>query len=239
MVITESELREWWRNGKGSLPAFPAGTRFSPSAQDLIKDHNLEIRFEDETLQTPNSKLQTSRPAAPSDEETGAPERGARLRLRGKLDSLHAFAMLAAAEARRYQLPPLAEGLDTVAAYCREIQSAEYQARPVQPLALAGKSEEEIQDISHRPERHLGLAHVMPGAEDHAILHWLNTLRTMARETEIVAREAFPAPERADRSALPAAAGQSLARALNRLSNGIYYLELLFNSGALGWKNTQ
>jgi len=156
-----------------------------------------------------------------------APKTEPRIKLRGKLDSLHAFAMLAAAEARRYQLPKLAEGLDTVAAYCREIQSAEYHARPVQPFALAGKSEEEIHEISHWPDRHLGIAHIVPGADDHAILHWLNSLRTMTRETEIAALETFPPPQRAD-----------LPRALNRLSSGVYYLELLLKSGALGWKNT-
>ena len=31
MVITESDLRELWRNGTGALPAFPPGTRFSYS----------------------------------------------------------------------------------------------------------------------------------------------------------------------------------------------------------------
>ena len=45
MILTESELRELWRDGRHPLPAFPAGTRFSPSAHDFIKDHQLEIRF--------------------------------------------------------------------------------------------------------------------------------------------------------------------------------------------------
>lgn len=262
MVITESELRELWRNGKGDLPAFPAGARFSPAAQDFLKDHNLEIRFENGPSQSSNFQLQTSNFQPPTWDKPGAfpvvlsgpvpvcaacgqplphkpdhmtqldaghfaPKTEPRIKLRGKLDSLHAFAMLAAAEARRYQLPKLGEGLDTVAAYCREIQSAEYHARPVQPFALAGKSEEEIHEISHWPEKHLGLAHIVPGADDHAILHWLNSLRTMTRETEIAALETFPPPLRAD-----------LPRALNRLSSGIYYLELLLKSGALGWKNT-
>ncbi len=273
MVITESELRELWRNGKGDLPAFPAGTRFTPSAQDFLKDHNLEIRFENDPSQSSNFQLQTSNFKPPTWDKPGtfpvvltspapvcavcgqplphkpdhmtqldaghfAPKTEPRIKLRGKLDSLHAFAMLAAAEARRYQLPKLGEGLDTAAAYCREIQSAEYHARPVQPFALTGKSEEEIHEISHWPEEHLGLAHIVPGADDHAILHWLNMLRAMTREAEIAALETFPPPQQADPSALPTITGQSLPRTLNRLSSGIYYLELLFKSGALGWKNT-
>ena len=37
MLITEAELREYWQNGRGQIPAFPAGTRFTPSAQDFLK----------------------------------------------------------------------------------------------------------------------------------------------------------------------------------------------------------
>ncbi|MCI0355089.1 MAG: hypothetical protein L0099_08630 [Acidobacteria bacterium] len=150
-----------------------------------------------------------------------APKTHPRIQLRGRLDSLHALVMLAAAEARRYQLPRLAEGLDTLAAYCREIQSAEYHTRPVQALAVLGKSEDEIHEISHWPDKHLGIAHIVPGAEDHAILHWLNVARTQTREVEVFALEISAAPE--------------LVHALNRLSSAVYYLELLFKAGKLSW----
>jgi ethanolamine utilization cobalamin adenosyltransferase len=145
-----------------------------------------------------------------------------RIKLRGRLDSLHALMMLVSAEARRYQLPPLAEALDTLAAYCREIQSAEYHARPVQLLTLLGKSEDELHDLSHWPDKHLGIPHLTPGPADHSILHWLNYARTQAREIEIAALEASAAPD--------------LARALNRLSSALYVLELLFQTGQLRWR---
>jgi hypothetical protein len=37
MVITEEELRQAWQNGKGQIPSFPPGTRFTPAAQDVLK----------------------------------------------------------------------------------------------------------------------------------------------------------------------------------------------------------
>lgn len=37
MVITEAELRQFWQNGRGQIPEFPAGTRFTPSALDFLK----------------------------------------------------------------------------------------------------------------------------------------------------------------------------------------------------------
>ncbi len=36
MIVTEEELREAWRNGRGELPDFPPGTRFTPSAKDFL-----------------------------------------------------------------------------------------------------------------------------------------------------------------------------------------------------------
>jgi len=37
MVITEEELRHAWQNGRGTIPAFPPGTRFTPAAQDFLR----------------------------------------------------------------------------------------------------------------------------------------------------------------------------------------------------------
>ncbi len=41
--ITESELREQWQNGAVTRFEFPAGTRFSPSAHDLINQWQLQV----------------------------------------------------------------------------------------------------------------------------------------------------------------------------------------------------
>jgi ethanolamine utilization cobalamin adenosyltransferase len=253
MVITESELRELWRDGKNALPPFPPGTRFTPAAQDFLKAHQLEIRFDSAPItnnQLPiTPKPDWDKPASFPVVLTGptpvcavcgqpihhkpdhltqldaghfAPKTHPRIKLRGRVDSLHALVMLAAAEARRYQLPRLADGLDTLAAYCREIQSAEYHARPVQPLTVLGKSEDELHDISHWPDKHLGQAHLTPGPDDHAILHWLNYVRAQAREVEVLALEVEAAPD--------------VARALNRLSSAVYVLELMFKAGRLSWQ---
>jgi ethanolamine utilization cobalamin adenosyltransferase len=259
-VITESELRELWQNGRGQLPSFPPGTRFSASAQDFLKTHQIETRL-DETPKFQGSQAGTwdkpgsfpvvltgplpvcsecgqplhAKPEHMTQIDAGhfAPKTSPRLLLRGRVDSLHAFVMLAAAAARRFELPELAFNLDTLAAYCREIMSAEYNMRPVAALALMGKSEQELHDISHWPDRHLGIPHIIPGPYDHEILHWLNVLRTQSREVEVVVLQAFP-PDGFD----PTGVGASLARALNRLSSAVYVLELYFQAGKLSWKTS-
>ena len=95
MILTESELRELWRDGRHQLPAFPAGTRFSPSAHDFIKDHQLEIRFAEP------APIPLSAPQLP----TPAPSASVGVTNYQLPSTLDALALLVAAEARRYQLP--------------------------------------------------------------------------------------------------------------------------------------
>ena len=267
-VITESELREFWKNGRGQLPSFPVGTRFSASAQDFIKTNHIELSYTTDSpaqvdphpltvpglLSTWNKPgtfpvvltgpvpicLECGQPLHSKPEhmtqlDAGhfAPKTNPRLVFRGRVDSLHALVMLTASTARRFELPELAQHLDTLAAYCREIMSAEYNLRSAAALTLLGKNAEELHEISHWPEKHLGIPHLVPGPYDHEILHWLNMLRTQCREVEIVALQAFP-PVGAD----PGDVGNSITLALNRLSSAIYVLELYFQAGILNWKVT-
>ncbi len=257
MVVTESELRQMWRDGKNALPLFPSGTMFTPSALDFLNSHGLQVHFETPGPAPSNGRYADSpewdRPGTfpvvltgpiPVCDTCGQPitqkpdhltqldsghfaiKTHPRIKLRGRLDTLHALVMLTSAEARRYWLPELADRLDTLAAYCREIQSAEYNDRPVCPLLLGGKTEEEIHQISHHPNQYLGIEHIIPGAEDPPILHWMNYLRATAREVELFALEIYPHPDRED-----------ISRALNRLSSAVYVLELMFRNGSLSWRS--
>ena len=262
--ITESELRELWKNGRGQIPAFPFGTKFSASALDFIKSSRIDIRFEsdspvDARLASVPSKtgadwdkpgifpvvlsgdmpvcLECGQPLHSKPEHMTqldsrhfAPKTNPRLVFRGRVDSLHALVMLTASRARVFDLQELAQHLDTLAAFCREIMSAEYNARNAAALTLLGKNEEELHDISHWPDKNLGIPHLVPGPHDHEILHWLNFLRTQSREVEIVALQAFSSVE-----GEISGTGSSLVRALNRLSSAVYVLELYFQAGKLTW----
>jgi ethanolamine utilization cobalamin adenosyltransferase len=149
-----------------------------------------------------------------------APKTDARVRLRGRLDTLQALALLVAARARADGWPELANDLDTVAAYCRELLAAEYHLRAPGALRVAGLDEDTLHRASHHPEEAVGLPHLVPDATHPEILHWLNLLRCQVREAEMTALDAFP-PEHH-----PGTEGGALARAVNRLSSAIYYLEL-------------
>lgn len=159
-----------------------------------------------------------------------APKNSPRIRFRGKLDTLQGLCLLAAARARTFNLPQMADHLDTLAAYCREILSAEYNGRAAAPIALAGLDEAALRKATHDPRQFVGIDHIVPGADDHEMLHWLNYLRCQVREAELVALDAL-APYPGVMVGHP-----SLAAAVNRLSSAIYYLELLFRAGKLTWR---
>jgi ethanolamine utilization cobalamin adenosyltransferase len=149
-----------------------------------------------------------------------APKTDARVRLRGRFDSLQALALLVAARARADGWGELAGDLDTVAAYCRELLAAEYHLRAPGPLRVAGLDEDTLHHASHHPEEAVGLPHLVPDAAHPEILHWLNLLRCQVREAEMAALDAFPPDHH------PGTEGGALARAVNRLSSAVYYLEL-------------
>ncbi len=51
--ITEAELREQWQEGAVTRFEFPAGTRFSPSAQDFINQWKLQVYVGGEPISQP------------------------------------------------------------------------------------------------------------------------------------------------------------------------------------------
>jgi hypothetical protein len=160
MVVTESELREMWRDGRYALPAFPPGTRFSPAALDFLKDHQIEITLAEAT---PAAIAAVQLPTLAPSVSAGVTTRSDQLPF--SLDVLAALAGLVAAEARRYQLPALAGRLDALVGDCQELKAAERQGRDPALLTPAPASS--------------GAAFA-PGPADHAILHWLNLLRASA-----------------------------------------------------------
>lgn len=55
--ITESELREKWKGGATTRFEFSAGTRFSPSALDFIRQWQLDVTVGGEKLSPPGTRV--------------------------------------------------------------------------------------------------------------------------------------------------------------------------------------
>jgi ethanolamine utilization cobalamin adenosyltransferase len=261
-ILSEQELRERLGTvRRGAVVEVRPGVRLTPAADDLVRTWELELRevpsgaAHGEAGPAPAWDvpgrfpvvLEGDVPACvtcggqvrdkPShltqlDPRYFAPKTDARIRLRGRLDSLQALALLAAARANGDGWPELAAHLGSVAAYCRELLAAEYHLRSPGALEIAGLDEAALHHASHHPEEVVGVDHLVPDSSDPEVLHWLNLLRCQVREAEVMALDAFP-PEHH-----PGTEGGPIAEALNRLSSAIYYLELrttaAHRSGGLG-----
>jgi ethanolamine utilization cobalamin adenosyltransferase len=156
-----------------------------------------------------------------------APKTDPRIRLRGRLDTLHALTLVVQARSRADGWDEIAEQLGTIAAFVRELLAAEYQGRPPGAIALAGLDEETIHRASHHPEEAVGLPHLVPDDTHPELLHWLNLLRCQVREAEVLVLDAYPPGSSGD-------VGAGLSRGVNRLSSAVYVLELQVAAAAAG-----
>ena len=242
----------------GAQVTVPRGATLSPSAQDLVAHWGLVLVEAEplESVRTgPPGRAPWDRPSTfpvrlgpdtPTCTACGGtvtdkpdaltqldachlvPKTHARIRLRGRVDSLQALALLAATRALREGSGELARHLGAVAAYCRELMSAEYNERPAEAVEVDGLDEAAVHEVTHDPRGHLGVDHLTPGDGDPELLHWLNLLRCDVREVEVLALDAFGSPHHPY--------GASIVHGLNRLSSVVYYLELkLVAAGGAPW----
>lgn len=142
-----------------------------------------------------------------------------RIRLRGQVDSLHALVLMAQSQARSAGIEWLCADLGSLAAYCRELTSAEYNERDVAELSLAEADADRIHAVTHDPMGTLGVPHLALDENAHELQYWLNLCRTNSRELEITAVDTFG-------SSPHTSPGTSICHALNRLSSAFYYLQL-------------
>ena len=253
MVVTEADLRQQLKRPvHGARVVVPVGATLTPSAADFIKEWGLEmtlaesgVRPVETTTATKWDKesafpvdLAAERPrcvccgAQPERKASSltqlnahhlAPKTHPRIKLRGRIDSLHALTLLIQAKAVRSEQKDLASAVGSVAAYCRELISAEYNERPAAVFELPGWSNEALHEATHDPRGILGIDHLTINEHDDMLQHWLNVARTSTREIEICALEAFESPHHPY--------GASICHGLNRLSSVWYFLQLSLAKG--------
>lgn len=137
-----------------------------------------------------------------------------RIVLRGKLDSLQAEIVLCQI---RLDIPELSAKLDNLMAFVHAILTAEVTGNPFSCDVVLGRSTEEIHEMSHHPQKAIGVDHVFPSKEMGEAAACMNVLRAKSRETELAAVDAFYRDGEAERT--------DLIQALNRLSSAFYVLE--------------
>jgi len=148
-----------------------------------------------------------------------------RLKLRGKLDSAIAHAVLVQAEFEAEfetagRLPPLALWLADIRSALGNALKAEVAGTDMPPVAMGDMDEETIHALSHNPLKYLGHDHLLPEAGQGARVARLNLLRAQIREAELYAADVYIARDFT-------VTRPDIMQGLNRLSSAVYVLMLL------------
>lgn len=136
-----------------------------------------------------------------------------RIRFRGMIDALEAELLLTAHQADARLQAQLNEILETV----RKLIRCDVLEEPVRLDTLCGLTMAQLRERSHFPQRFYGQPHFMPSCGDSLLLLQLNKVRTLIRETELAAYDAFH-----DRDGL--VTRPDILQLLNRLSSMLWIL---------------
>ena len=129
-----------------------------------------------------------------------------RIKFRGAVDLLEGEILLAVA-----QCPGQEKALGEVLDLARRLIRCDVLNEPVGEFLLGGMDEDQLRKRSHRPQEYYGVAHFMPSASDSRALLVINRLRSLTRQVELAAVEAFPQR-------------QDMVQALNRMSSYLYVI---------------
>lgn len=142
-----------------------------------------------------------------------------RIRFRGKIDALEAELVLCQLDCGEWR-----DQLGEILALARNLIRCDVLSEPVPEEKLCGLTMEELRRRSHRPQDFYGQTHFMPEFTDGEVVLRLNRCRTMAREAELAAAEAFT-----DENGT--CTRPDILRALNRVSSMIYILMIQAKGG--------
>ncbi|MHC1750192.1 MAG: cobalamin adenosyltransferase [Cellulosilyticaceae bacterium] len=135
-----------------------------------------------------------------------------RIILRGKLDSLESKILEVQLISVKNGLPQVADELEEVLKFTRNLMSCEVSGKSVGEFRVIGLDEKELREQSHHPSQYFGIKHFLPDYKMGEVVVGLNSLRSLTREVELAAYQAFKGEygevERED-----------IIRAFNRLSS--------------------
>ncbi|MDR3164327.1 MAG: cobalamin adenosyltransferase [Synergistaceae bacterium] len=248
-VLTEADLRILLKDEDlDELKEYrvAADVIVTPSARGYLTDHRIDLVIGDKRVIKNPSKRARERVRTPEPKQTRGCETSGgekpeymtslnahelvckdhkRIKLRGRIDGFEAKILetqvIFHRDGRDRECRDLGEILDCT----RLIMRGEVLGEEVPPPNLFGMNSAEIRDRSHHPQKYYGLPHFMPlKMEDGEVVLRLNVLRTIVREVETAAFEAF-------RNETGAPSRQDILTALNRMSSAFYVMMLRSKAG--------
>lgn len=137
--------------------------------------------------------------------------------LRGQLDLFQCELVETELWLREHGEQELADQIEEIASFARQIMTAEVRQQPLEMKTLIGYTAEELRQVSHHPRKYLGVGHTHLSAAQGSVAIRLHRLRAKARQVELYACRAF-IDEKGNCSR------KDIVMALNRLSSAFYIL---------------
>lgn len=237
-LLTDVDLRAHWFRTKEKVYFVTPDTYVTPTARDFLREHGIELQVAAPSLSqktmsvTPipmenghvkfvNALTGEAMDRKPEDMthlrgNLLVPKTHPRIAFRGQLDSLMAQIMdiqLTAAESGAEQV---ADDLEKLLDFVRQILGAEVKEEPLQEISLLGMDSGMIRATSHNVKKYIGIDHPIPSYRMGRLCVALNRLRTQVREVELSAAQAFPPDGPENRT--------DIIEGLNRLSSCVYIL---------------
>ena len=142
-----------------------------------------------------------------------------RIAFRGNIDALEGEIIWCQKICMAEHETPVAVQLDSILDFVRSLIRADVMGTAVEPFHLLGFTESQVREQSHNPLKYFGQGHFMPSRTDCAVVIALNKVRTLVRQTELSAYDAFQ-----DENGCPTRI--DIITALNRLSSLFWILEI-------------
>lgn len=114
-----------------------------------------------------------------------------RIAFRGAIDSLESNIIMGQILAEKEKMPVLISDLEEIIVFIRKLIRCEVSGEPVGEFKLQNLTAEELRQHSHHPSQYYGLKHFLPTYKHGEVVAMLNKLRTLTRETELIAYKAF------------------------------------------------
>ena len=231
MLYTEDMVRMNIRNREGKRVFYLGkGDTLTPGARDWLTKERIQVLSAElakpEEYRLLNGAVFREKPEHMTHlrGDVLVPKTHPRIRFRGKMDSLEAELILCQLNCRMWM-----KELGEILALARMLIRCDVLEEPVPEGKLCGLTEKELRQRSHRPQDFYGQTHFMPEYTDGPVVLWLNRCRTVAREAELAAAEAFT-DENGNCTRV------DIQRALNRMSSMIYILMIQTKGGNSGGK---
>lgn len=229
MLISEENAKDTIRNRDGKRVFYLGHSdQLTSAARDFLARERIPIlpaeQARPERFRLPGGGFVEDKPEHMThlDGQTMVLKTHPRIRFRGQLDSLEAELILC-----QVTCPALQKELEEILTFVRELLRCEVLNQAPVQKTLMGMTEEELRCRSHQPQEYYGQPHFMPGFGDGMEIARLNRCRTVAREAELAAVEAFT-----DRDGVMLRA--DLIQAMNRVSSALYILMIRCKAGKEG-----